>query len=285
MNGNTIHWLSKTQHVNIPAENLAAVLSEEASTFAFGEQSEACYLALGQGPAAMAGHLLRQRRALPWDRRWICDPLRMDSVKVIAFAYRKTLNEAISAYSAFGQPCVEVTEEDLPFLLDDINQIVIGHENLNMLQYTGLRLGRVHHSMRHLRHEEVMQLLKAPATAKDACWLLNYRDKLYGRPTWIKIEELPWSVRIAEWDLLPCKAIHPDGNAIIFDGKWTWLPLSTFYDRYCDHVKRADMNVWLCWKTQLRVAAVRARALDHDADEDDSDVLGCAFDDADFQTD
>ena len=197
------------------------------------------------------------------------------------FDYRRSLNAAIATYSGFGQPCVEVGEDDLPYLLDDINQIVIGQENKNSLCLIGWRLGRVHHAMRHLRHDEVMQQLKAPVSAKDACWLLNYRDRLYGRPTWMPIEDLPWSVRIAEWDTLPCKAVHPDGNVIRFDGKWTWLPLPTFYDRYCQSMQRADMNVLGLWKTQLRIAAVRARDLDQDDANEDDDVL--AFDKADFE--
>jgi hypothetical protein len=283
MNGDTTNWLSRTRHVDIPAENLTAVLDDEALSFVFGEPTEVCYLALGQGPAAMAGHLLRQRQSPPWDRRWICDPTKVDSVKIIVFDYRRSLNAAISTYSGFGQPCVEVAEDDLPFLLGDINEIVIGQENPNLLYYIGWRLGRVHHAMRHLRHDEIMQLLKAPPSARHACWLLNHRDRLYGRPTWIKIEELPWSVPIAEWDVIPCKAVHPDGNAILFDGKWTWLPLSAFYDRYCQHVQRTDMNVLSSWKTQLHIAAARARDLDHDDANEDDDIVGCAFDEADFE--
>jgi hypothetical protein len=284
MNGDTTNWLSRTRHVDIPAENLAAVLDNEALSFVFGEPIEVCYLALGQGPAAMAEHLLRQRRSLPWDRHWICDPKKADSVKIIVFDYRRSLNAAISTYSGFGEPCVEVAEDDLPFLLDDINQIIIGQEDPNLLCLIGWRLGRVHHAMRHLRHDEIMQLLKAPPSARDACWLLNHRDRLYGRPTWIKIEELPWSVPIAEWDVVVCKAVHPDGNAILFDGKWTWLPLSAFYYRYCQHVQRTDINVLSIWKTQLRIAAVRARALDHDDANEDDDIVGCASDEADFET-
>jgi hypothetical protein len=221
----------------------------------------------------MAGHLWRQRRAFPWDRRWICDPKKVASVKVIAFAYRKTLNEVISTYSNFGQPCVEVTEADLPFLLDDINQIVIGHENPNLMKYTGWRLGLVDHVMQHQRYDEIMQLLKAPPTAKDACWLLNHRDKLYGRRTWIAIEALTWSVRIAEWDVLPCKAVHPDGNVIMWDNEWTSLPLSSFYDRYCDHVKLTDIDVLRHWEWQLRFSAARTRALEHDNVNEDDEQL------------
>ncbi|KGT80349.1 hypothetical protein MA20_06955 [Bradyrhizobium japonicum] len=76
---------------------------------------------------------------------------------------------------------------------------------------------------------------------------------------------------IAEWDVLLCKAIHPDGNAIFFDGKWTWLPLSIFYDRYCQHVKRTELDVLDSWKTQLRIAATRAQA-DADEEAEDDDV-------------
>lgn len=75
---------------------------------------------------------------------------------------------------------------------------------------------------------------------------------------------------------------HVDIPAEIrFDGKWTWLPLPTFYDRYCQSVQRADMNVLGLWKTQLRIAAVRARDLDQDDANEDDDVP--AFDKADFE--
>jgi hypothetical protein len=80
---------------------------------------------------------------------------------------------------------------------------------------------------------------------------------------------------IAEWDVIPPKAIHPDGNAILFSDEWTWLPLSVFYDRYCQHVQRTDMNVLSCWRTQLEIVAAR----DHDANEDDH-LFGCVFDEA-----
>jgi hypothetical protein len=270
MNGEITNWLGKTQHVDIPAENLAAALDDDALRFDPGSPTEVCYLALGQGPAALAGHLLRQRQALPWNRRWICDPKKVDSVKVIAFGYRMSLNAAIDAYSDFGQPCTEIVEDDLPFLLDDINQAVVGAEHPTLLRTIFKQLRRVHHAMRHLRHDEIMQTLKAPPSARDACWLLDYRDRLYGRPTWIPIEDLPWSVRIAEWDVLPCKAVHLDGNVVLYDGQWTWLPLSTFYDRHCQHVKRTDLDVLSSWKTQLRIAAARARELDDENEDDDA---------------
>lgn len=268
MNGNIPHWLSRTRHVDIPAENLAAALDEEALSSISDEKREACYLALGQGPASMAGHLSRQHRSLPWHRQWICDPKKADSVKIIMFDNRRSLTAAMSTYSGFGQPCVEVAEEDLPYLLDDINEIVIGQENYNSLQLIGWRLGRVHLAMRRLRRDEVQQLLEAPPSAESACWLLNYRDRLFDRPTPINFEDLPWSVRIAEWETLPCEAIHPDGNVIRFYDKWTWLSLPDFYERYCQHVHSSDMRMLNVWKTELRIAAARAEALKKDGEDD-----------------
>jgi hypothetical protein len=57
-----------------------------------------------------------------------------------------------------------------------------------------------------------------PVSAEDACWLLSFRDRLYGPATAINIEDLPWSVKVTDWDILQCKAIHPDGHAVVFDG-------------------------------------------------------------------
>ena len=187
MISNTLH---RTRHTGIAAGSLVAALDERATSFRFGERIEVCYLAVGNDAASMDAHLSRQHRSMPWDREWACDPDRMDAVKIIVFAYRNALDEAMSAYSRLGQPSVEVMEADLAFLLNDINQIVIGHENQNLLDVIGFRLGLVHRSMRHLRFDEVMNLLKSPDRAKDACWLLNQRDQLYGRKTMIKIEDL-----------------------------------------------------------------------------------------------
>lgn len=68
------------------------------------------------------------------------------------------------------------------------------------------------------RLDEAMQLLTDPVSAEDACWLLSFRDRLYGPATAINIEDLPWSVKVTDWDILQCKAIHPDGHAVVFDG-------------------------------------------------------------------
>jgi hypothetical protein len=108
--------------------------------------------------------------------------------------------------------------------------------------------------MRQARLDEAMQLLKDPASAKDACWLLNFHNKLYRRSIAIKIEDLPWSVKLTDWDVLPCKAIHRDGQAIVFDGEWKSLPLVDFWHQYCGTLTLAQTRPLATWRIELRQA-------------------------------
>jgi hypothetical protein len=213
-------------------------------------------------------------RLLALGRKWICDPDKMDAVKITVFAYRKTLNAAMSTFSQFGVPSVEVTKTDIAFLLEDIGQLVVGHQDRNLLRLIDFNLGLLNHSIRHLRFDETMQLLEDPASAQDACWLLNHRDHLYGCKTTIKIEDLPWSVPVAEWDVVPCKAFRRAGHAIIREGEWKALTLADFWHRYCAHLHGGDENLLRFWKSQLRLAERRAEIVGRETAQD-------AFEEAD----
>jgi hypothetical protein len=241
-----IHWLHGVRHVGIAAGSLGAALEEKATSFKPGENIAVCYLAVGKDTKEMGAHLHRQRRSMPWDREWICDPNKMDALKIIVFAYRKTLVEAASAYALAGQPVAEVKEADLAFLLDDINQIVIGHENLNLLEAIGRGLGRAHRATLRLRFAEITQLLENPKSAQDACRLLNARDRIRGYRSGIKNERFPWAVPPVEgWGVAACEAVHADGHVIVHDGEWKPVKLADFWDQYLSHQRRDDeLTLW-----------------------------------------
>jgi hypothetical protein len=248
--------LSQTQHIGITTANIAIPLGDQTSrkTGEPGESIEICYLALGATLARIELHIARQRDAMPWDRSWICNPNQVDSVKIIVFPYRSTLNHAISAYSKFGVPVTEVSRDDIRFLIDEAKEILVGNEDRDLLFAIGLRVNQVVTSMRQARLDETMQLLNDPPSAKDACWLLNFRNKLYRRSIAIKIEDLPWSVKLTDWDVLPCKAIHRDGQAIVFDGEWKSLPLVDFWHQYCGTLTLSQTRPLATWRIELRRA-------------------------------
>jgi hypothetical protein len=248
--------LSQTQHVGITTANIAVPLHDQTSRRAgeAGESIEICYLALGATLAGIELHIARQRDAMPWDRSWICNPNQVDSVKIIVFFYRSALYHAISAYSKFGVPATEVSGDDVPFLIDEAKEILVGNEDRDLLFAIGLCVNQVVTSMRQARLDEAMQLLKDPASAKDACWLLNFRNKLYRRSIAIKIEDLPWSVKLTDWDVLPCKAIHRDGQAVVFDGEWKSLPLVDFWHQYCGTLSLSQTRPLATWRIELRRA-------------------------------
>jgi hypothetical protein len=253
--------LSQTQHIGITTANIAVPLGDQTSRRAgeTGESIEICYLALGATLAGIELHIARQRNAMPWDRSWICNPNREDSVKIIVFPYRSELNHAISAYSKFGVPLTEVSGDDIPFLVHEASEVLVGNEDRAMLLLIGLRVSQTVTSMRQARFDEVMHLLKNPKSAEEACWLLNFRNQLYGRSVAIKIEDLPWAVQVTDWDTLPCKAIHRDGQAIVFDGEWKSLPLDDFWHQYCRMLTFSQTRPLDNWRIQLRRANMKTK--------------------------
>ncbi|MBR0758628.1 hypothetical protein JQ604_41150 [Bradyrhizobium jicamae] len=252
-----IHWLHRVRHAGIAAGSLGAALEEKTTSLRPGENIEVCYLAVGKDTTEMGAHLLRQRSSLPWNREWVSDPGEMGAVKIIVFAYRKTLVEAASAYALLGHPVAEVKEVDLAFLLEGIDQIVIGHENMNLLEPIGRDLGRAHRMMLRLRFAEIVKLLENPNSAEDACWLLNARDRMRGYKSAIKNERFPWTVPLVEgWDVPACEAVHADGHVIVHDGEWRPVKLADFWDRHLSHQRRDDELT--LWRFPLSLAQAQA---------------------------
>ena len=241
-----IHWLHRVRHAGIAAGSLGAALEEKATSLRPGENIEVCYLAVGKDTTEMGAHLLRQRSSMPWDREWICDPDKMDAVKIIVFAHRETLVEAASAYALLGEPAAEVKEADLAFLLAGIDQIVIGHEDMNLLEPVGRGLGRAHRTMLRLLFAEIARLLENPKSAQDACWLFNARDRMRGYKSAVKNESFPWAVPpVAGWEVAACEAVHADGHVIVHDGEWRPVKLADFWDHHLSHQRRDDeLTLW-----------------------------------------
>jgi hypothetical protein len=52
------------------------------------------------------------RASMLWQRRWICDPSQLHTIKV--FAFRSVARNAVSGYLKYGVPAVEGWKEDLP---------------------------------------------------------------------------------------------------------------------------------------------------------------------------
>ena len=260
--------LREVTHAGLVVENLAAPLWGRTAPLP-EESSEIGYLALGTTAVAMTQHLDHQRHGAPWERRWICAPESPDAVKIIAFAYRSVARNAISTYAEFGVSAIEVTKEDLPFLVEDSHQILLAEDGDPILHSFGLRLGLVQEWLRQRHYEEIIQCLKDPKSARDACWLLNERDKLFGRQVVVDINELPWSVRVREWDILPCKAVHRDGNAVFFEGEWKFMPLTVFWRRYCKALMTPHADLPGTWRFQLMLAnRVKEQEVEFVDDED-----------------
>lgn len=252
-----IHWLHPVQHAGIAAGSLGADLEEKTTSFRPGENIAVCYLAVGKDTTEMDAHLLRQRGRMPWDRERICNPDKMDAVKIIVFAHRKTFVEAAAAYALLGQPVAEVKEADLAFLLDGIDQIVIGHENTNLLEPIAYGLRRAHRTMLRLLFAEIAQLLENPKSAQDACWLFNVRDRMRGYKSSLKNERFPWTVPLVEgWDVAASEAVHADGHVIVHDGEWRPVKLADFWDRHLSHQRRDDELT--LWRFPLSLAQAQA---------------------------
>ncbi|MBR1214594.1 hypothetical protein [Bradyrhizobium sp. JYMT SZCCT0180] len=263
--------LREATHAALMAENLAVPMRGRNAPLP-DEVSEIRYLALGEPAAKIELHLDNQRNSMPWERHWICDPTHPNSVKVIAFVYRSVAESAISMYAEFGVPTIEVTESDLPFLVEDFHQILLAAEDRDpVLLVVGLRLGLVQEWLRRHRHDEIVQCLKDPKSARHACWLLNERDKLFGRKVVADINELAWSLRVTEWDILQCKAVHPDGNAIFFEGEWRFMPLTNFWRRYCNPALSPHRDLPDIWRLELKLAN-RPREEVVLSDDDDEDL-------------
>jgi hypothetical protein len=260
--------LREATHAALAAENLAVPLRGRNAPLP-DEPSEICYLALGWTAEAVARHLDHQRNGAPWQRRWICDPESPDAVKIIAFAYRSVAESAISIYAEFGVPAIEVTKGDLPFLVEDFHQILLAEDGDPILLVVGLRLGLVQEWLRRHRHDEIVQCLKDPKSARHACWLLNERNKLFGSQVVVDIDELPWSIRVKEWDILPCKAVHRDGNAVYFEGEWKFMPLTVFWRRYCSPLMTPHHDLPGIWRFQLmRANRIKEQEVGFVDDED-----------------
>jgi hypothetical protein len=280
MNRKYMPLLREVTHAGLVAANLAAPLRGRTAPLP-EESSEICYLALGATAEAMTRHLDHQRDSAPWERSWICDPESPYAVKIIAFAYRSVTRSAISTYAEFGVPTVEVAKDDLPFLVEDFHQIALSEDCEPILLTIGLRLGLVQEWLRQQRHDEIVQCLKDPESARIACWLLNERDKLFGRKVVVDIGELAWSVRVKEWDILQCKAVHRDGNAVYFEGQWKFMPLTAFWRRYCNPLMTPHPDLPDIWRFQLRLANRAKKKESEFVDDEDltafiyeSDVAG-----------
>jgi hypothetical protein len=100
-----------------------------------------------------------------------------------------------------------------------------------------------------------MQLLTDPVSAEDACWLLSFRDRLYGPATAINIEDLPWSVKVTDWDILQCKAIPTDIPLSLMDMER--LPIEDFCRQYCGTLTFALTRPLDIWRIQLRRANLK----------------------------
>jgi hypothetical protein len=242
-------WLRQVTHAGITAENLAVPLRGQTAPLP-EELSDICYVAVGATVEAMTSHLDRQRNSTPWKRQWVCDPANPDAVKIIAFAYPSVAERAISIYSEFGAPAVAVMKEDLPFLVKDFYHILANEDDAVAFTF-GLQLGLVEKWLRQQYHDEIVQYLKDPETARIACWLLNERNKLFGRKVVVDIDELPWSIRVKEWDILPCKAVHRDGNAVFFEGEWKFMRLTNFWSRYCNPAMTPHPDLPDIWRLEL----------------------------------
>src|SRR4051794_36385042 len=95
--------------------------------------------------------------------------------------------------------------------------MLVAEADRMVLWLLGMQLGRIQQSLGQHRDDEIAKCLEDSCSAREACWLLNARDKLYGRNVVAKVGELPWSVRVTEWEILPARAIHKDGNAVYFE--------------------------------------------------------------------
>ncbi|MGY4466980.1 hypothetical protein ACVWWK_002662 [Bradyrhizobium sp. LB9.1b] len=215
----------------LAAENLQAPLHGH-DTPRENEDSGVFYVAVGVDAEKMKDHLAFQRSVPLSRRRWICDPERSCTIKLIAFPYRSTAERAIEIYLALGTPSVEVTLEDLPYLLEDCSQMLVPEADNLVLMLLGMRLGPIQHSLRQQRDDEIARGLQDPVSAREACALLNARDKLYGRNVVAGVGELPWSIHLTERAVLPARAVHRDGNAVFFEGEWRFMPLADFWHRY-----------------------------------------------------
>jgi hypothetical protein len=215
----------------LAAENLQAPLHGH-DTPRENEDSGVFYVAVGADAEEMKDHLAFQRSVKLPRRRWICDPESPYTIKLISFAYRSTAESAMEIYLALGVPSVEVAFEDLPYLLEDCDQMLVPETDNLVLMLLGMRLGPIQHSLRQQRDNEIAKGLQDPESAREACALLNARDKLYGRNVVAGIGELPWSVPLTERAVLPARAVHRDGNAVYFEGEWRLMPLADFWHRY-----------------------------------------------------
>jgi hypothetical protein len=218
------------------------------------ERYQIYYLALGARRKEIENLLDWQRKSPLWDRQWICGLDEVDSIKILAlWGLRSALDNTLLAYAQYGIPAIEVPDHVLPMLIRDVDEIIDGYENRERLMPLDVRLSHITFLIKESRLEETMRLLKDPPSAKLACWLINFRDELYGRHVTIPIEELPWSVRVDDWDTLACKAIHRDGHAIVFDGlSWKPMPLREFWLHHCGHLKLHEHDgIPINWRREL----------------------------------
>jgi len=270
-----IKWLNETQHTGVTTANIAIPLEDSAFKLR-GDPVEICFLGLGVTSADIEAHIERQRRVQPWRRKWICNPNEMDSVKIILVPYRSLLDHAISTYTTFGVPTTELNEADIPLLIRDVSEIVVGEHEGILLWRMSLFLDRFVPAMRQAQYDETMRLLIDPPSAENACWLLNDRDRLYGRRVCVEVKDLHWAVKVTNWDVLACKAIHRDGNAIVFEGRWKSMPLEAFWHQYCGPLKVHLPRALEQWKRDVWLANERKSCLateTHNSDDDDGTFI------------
>ncbi|WP_426436974.1 hypothetical protein [Bradyrhizobium genosp. P] len=259
--------------VNFFSENLQAPLyGHEAPRE--GEDSGVYYLAVGVDAEDMKAHLKSQLASPLWLRRWICDPENPYAIKLVVFPYRSVAEGAMAIYAALGVPSVEVSVEDLPLLLEDCNQMLVAEADRLVLWLLGIRLGPIQQSLGQHRDDEITKCLQDPQSAREACWLLNARDKLYGRNVVAKVGELPWSVRVTEWEILPARAVHKDGNAVYFEGEWRFMPLTNFWRRYGNPQWTPYRDLPREWRFDLaRANLPKPQRVEFNDDDDDD----CTF--------
>jgi hypothetical protein len=232
------------------------------------------YVAVGVDGKEMKAHLDSQRASPLWLRRWICDPENPYAIKLIAFPYRSVAESAIAIYGSLDVPAVEVSVDDLPLLLEDRNEIIVAEADRMVLWLLGVQLGRIQQSLGQQRDDEIAKCLEDPRSAREACWLLNARDKLYGRNVMAKVGELPWSVRVTEWEILPARAIHKDGNAVFFENEWRFMDLTQFWQRHGNPRLTPYRDLPRNWRLDLALANRPKPQKERSLADDDDD---CTF--------
>ena len=192
------------------SENLQAPLYGH-ETPREGEDSGVYYAAVGADAEVMKGHLKSQRASPLWRRLWSCDPENPYAIKVIAFPYRSVAENAMAIYSALDVPSSQSVGRRPAVPAQGLQPDARRGSGRPRSPAAGHAVGAIQDSLRRHRDDEITKCLQDPQSAREACWLLNARDTLYGRNVVAKVGELPWSVRVTEWEN-PARQSDPQGR-------------------------------------------------------------------------